>query len=514
MEENELKKDEEIDQRVEKLKKWFYKPENILLTGLLIFSFIILIYYFNITQNQPLWWDEGEYMSTANYWALGIPYDIHPARPPLFPFLAAILIKIGFGLLGVKFLLELVPAILSILFIYKLIIEMYNDRKLALITGFILSVSWIHIFYTMRMMTDELSFLFGILAILCFWKGYVHDKGKIYIWLVGLFVALAFLSRLTGVLYGVFLIIFLLFTDRLKFFKNKNIWIALLIAFLTITPYLIWSYSYFGNAFAFREGYGGVTESPLGWWMLKLVFDYPEMGFFITFLIGIITLLPMFLGLDQLIFNKEKKYYADFFNLLIILFTLGFFIYFLRDGENRWLMMMSIGIFTISAKGILSLYKLSRKKTGKILSVLILMLLLFFGAFYEIRHADIIINFKKDSYLPVKEAALWMKDNSNYSDVIISTSKTQMPYYAERKVIAPYNYEESREYTQEEFSAVFQKYKPKYYVVSIFETYFPPWTYTYPQNKSNFVPVKAWFADQEKQQPILIIYEINYSDNS
>ena len=75
-----------------------------------------------------------------------------------------------------------------------------------------------------------------------------------------------------------------------------------------------------------------------------------------------------------------------------------------------------------------------------------------------------------------------------------------------------YNYEEEKYYTPEEFTEIMNKEKPKYYVVSIFESYYPEWTYAYPENKSNFIPVKAWFADKEQKQPILIIYEIKYSN--
>lgn len=497
----------ETDKRKKKIEKWFKDPYNIALVLLLIFTFILLAYYFNLTKNQPLWYDEAEYMSAANKWAFGIPYDIHAARPPLFSFLASLILRLGLGLLSVKFILDFIPTLLSVLFIYFLVNEMYGNKKSALITAFILSASWIHLFYTMRLMTDSFGFMFGILSLLCFWKGYINNKGKVYIWLIGFFVSLSFLSRLTGVLYGVFIFLFLLFTDKFKFIKNKHLWVSLLISLLTISPYLLWSYSYYGNPLAFRAGYGSVTDVPLGWWMFQLLYDYPELVFFIFFLIGIATLIPMFLSADLLFFKNDKKYYNDFFVFLNIIFTLFFFIYFLRQGENRWLMMMSIGIFILSAKGIILVSDFF-KKYNKVFIIIVIILILIAGAYYQLKHADMIIKAKKDSYSQVRDAALWMKENSNPDDIIFTASGPQTTYYSERKVIGPYNTGAQKYYTPEELDELINSIKPKYYVASVFEPAVPQWTLSYPQEHSEMLkPVKAWFADAEQKQAILVIYE-------
>jgi len=505
--------DKKIEERKEKIKNWLKNSDNLLLIALLVFAFVVLIYYFNITKNQPLWYDEAEYMSAANKWAFGIPYDIHKARPPLIAFLASLIFRLGLGLLSAKFILELIPLFLSVLFIYLFVNEIYGNKKLALITSFILSVSWIHLFYSMRMMTDALCFMFGILALLCLWKGYVNNKGNKYIWFIGPLVALAFLCRLTGILYGGFIVVFLLFTDKFKFLKNKHIWISLFITVLPIIPFLFWSYSYYGNPLAFfRAGYSGIPSIPLGWGMLQLVYDYPEFLFFICFLIGALTLFPMLLSLDLIIFKKDKKFLPDFFVFLLLVFTIAFFIYFLRLAENRWLMMMSISIFILSAKGIVFVSEFIKKYFGKFLAVTAIVLLLVGGAYYELKHADGIIKMKKDSYSQVRDAAIWMKENSNPDDIIVSASHPQNTYYSERKTITSTDFFTGHYYTQEELDARIKKIKPKYYVVSAFEPSVPQWTYTYPQNNSMFKPVKIWFADAEQKQPILIVYEISYNN--
>jgi len=46
-------------QRKEKVKTWLKDNHNLVLLGILVFSAIILSYYFSITRFQTLWWDEA-----------------------------------------------------------------------------------------------------------------------------------------------------------------------------------------------------------------------------------------------------------------------------------------------------------------------------------------------------------------------------------------------------------------------------------------------------------------------
>lgn len=499
---------EKIEEKKEKFKKWIKNPENLALVIILAFSFIVLLYYFFITKGQTLWWDEAGYMSAAKNWAFGITYTLNPQRPPLLSFLAFILYKIGFSELPIKFLVEIVPAWLAVLFVYFLVKEMY-DKRTALIATFITSVSWIHLFYAMRFMTDSLSFLFGVLAFFCFWKGYVKKKGNVYIWLIGLFVALSFLTRLIGIVYGVIIVLFLILTLQFNFLKNKHVWISILIFFLAITPYLIWGHFHFGNALAFRAGYGGAAGVGPGWWMLRLVYDYPEFMFFVLFLIGLATLLPMVLSLDRIFLKKDKKYYNDLFIAISIIFTLLFFIFFLRLGENRWLIAMSIGIFVLSAKGILLIYDFI-KKNSKNLAIVVLIILILMGAYFQLKHANMIIIGKVPSYAPIQEVGLWVKGNSQETDSVMSISYTQMTYYSERKVD---NYANQN---LTSFLELMNAESPRYLMFSpIFETHMLkpdilPWVQENSEEGGKLRPVYVVFADPAQTQALVVIYEIIY----
>ena len=135
---------------------------------ILILSFSSNLYYFSLTKEQPLWWDEAEYMSTAKSWAFNIPYKISPQRPPLFPLLGAMIFKLGFSDLTFKFLFVLIPTILNALVIYLLGKEFYN-KKVGLVAAFIMAIFWSLTFWTARFHPDSLALLLQLLSAYLLW---------------------------------------------------------------------------------------------------------------------------------------------------------------------------------------------------------------------------------------------------------------------------------------------------------------------------------------------------------
>ena len=139
---------------------------------------------------------------------------------------------------------------------------------------------------------------------------------------------------------------------------------------------------------------------------------------------------------------------------------------------------------------------------------LFVILVMMAGFYFQIYHANSIIQSKKGTYSQVRDAALWMKENTGSTDSIVTASVTQTAFYSERKIISFYNDTGQKYYTPEEFTSVLLANKPKYLVVSIFEPAVPQWTYTYPENNTMLAPVKAFTMDNEN---VLIIYSINYA---
>jgi len=92
MESSEHTEEKIIEERRSKIFGWIKKPSNLAFIGVILFAIIVRFYYFWITKNQPLWWDEAEYMSTAKSFAGLINFDYSFAlnRFPGFPFLVSL----------------------------------------------------------------------------------------------------------------------------------------------------------------------------------------------------------------------------------------------------------------------------------------------------------------------------------------------------------------------------------------------------------------------------------------
>src|SRR3989344_300380 len=472
---------------MEKEKLKLFLKENLPIILILLFGFIVRIYYLILTKNQAEWYDSGEYLSTGLHWFFNIPYDINPQRPILFPLMEGILLNFGASETLLKIILELIPSTLLILISYLIVKEMYNKR-LALLVALFTSVFWLILFNTVRLHADILLLLFSYLAVLFFWKGYVKKQKNYYIWLVGIFIALAFMTKLIGGLFGVIILVFLLFADKLKFLK--------------ILPYLIWQNNTYGNYTAFFSGShvlsepGDLGNKPIAWYVFNFIPWMLHTPMFILFLVGVITLYSLILSLDLIIKNKSQEKYNDLFIVLWILITLIYFVFFERDAEDRWLLPIALPLLVLVSKGLHFIYDII-KKYQKTIAIIVFIGLILVGGYFQIARASETINNKKDSYKEVKDASLWLKDHTNKDDIIFSKSSTQMTYYAQRQVLGFGG-------NETEFRDQVQKYKPKYIVFSVFEPHGV--TLEYPQKfNSSLEPVQAYFADTEKQQPILVI---------
>ncbi len=149
--------------------------------------------------------------------------------------------------------------------------------------------------------------------------------------------------------------------------------------------------------------------------------------------------------------------------------------------------------------GLSHFIKDNKKLTYSIIAILLVV------AFFQISHADSLIENKKTSYLPVKFAGEWIKENSDKEDLILSISSTQNTYYSERRTF-PYSHLDN----SSAFGEYVDKNRPKYITLSLFEPH-PPWINDWlKENEDKHKPVQAYFADAQKTQPILIIYEFKY----
>ncbi|MEK6955734.1 MAG: glycosyltransferase family 39 protein [Nanoarchaeota archaeon] len=488
----------------EKIKSWMKEKHNSLFLLILLFALGIRLLYLNA--NAAVWWDEASYLSTAKHWFFNVNYVPNPQNAVFFPLLLGIFLKIGLNELLVKFLIVVIPSAGIVAVTYLLGKEMY-DESIGLIASFIMSVFWVSVFWTTRFQPDFLALFFQILSIYYFWIWYKHKK-NMNLYLAGLFLGLAFITRTQSILLAGIYIIFLLITENItKIIKNKHLWITGIISFLTVLPYLIYNQINYKKVLAFSSGYNSqiVSNTPFGWHILNFLktytgFDAISWVYFILFIVGIVTLLDLILGFDQIRKSDNIKIKADLMNVIIMLAVLAFFIFYIRVAEDRWIILTAAPMFYFIGKGIY--YILGFFKNMKIsIKVFIILIILILGAYSQLTTADTFIQQKKDSYLQVKQASIWLKENTNTNDKIVSNSAPQMTYYTEREIL---------DWGENEtvFNEIWDKEKPKYYVISGFERH-SDWVYAYPQNHQDIlVPVKSYTIDGK--QPILVIFEAKH----
>jgi len=335
---------------------------------------------------------------------------------------------------------------------------------------------------------------------------------------------------------------------RFSFLKDKYFWYALLAGLLIFLPNLIAvNIIHGGNPIIKFLGLdAGRFGSASGWphWgvFFTWLFVLPaSMGwqFFLPFILGLYIFFEMILGLDLIVKRKGdyKKIlpHLFLFTWMIIPFTYHT-LYAGATLDERYFFYIYPPLFMVSAIGLLTIPVLinkvwkgvSKNKYTKYIPTLIVLTLIAFGGYAQIVRGDALIQNKRSSYFPVKAAGLWIKENSEPTDIVISGSRYQNIYYAER---ATYNFaletyadrefilEQMKEQniprnvhgylTEEAFDELISELKPRYMAVSIFETH-PPWAYTYADRHPNVRPVQAYFSDAEQTNLLLIIYEFNW----
>jgi 4-amino-4-deoxy-L-arabinose transferase-like glycosyltransferase len=509
----EKKQEEIINKRTEKIINWFKNPYNLAFFSIIVFAIAVRLYFFILIKNQPVWWDESEFLNMAKSWALGVEYLRYDAvRPILFSLVTALFFKISLTEFLPRFFV-LVLSVISVIGVYYLGKELYNE-KIGLLSSFFASVFYLNLFFTYRLLMDMPALAFFTFGTLFFYKYFKYKSNKLlYIGAVLISIGTLFKQSTAFILLAFFL--YFLTTEKLNFLKKKEIWIAALIFVAIQLPYIIWGYIKF-KGFVFTQATKviipqGVNHFSQYFFVGYQMFNgylqsfpfYFSWVFLIIFVLGLLSMYKLILGFDILIKNKDESLNRDWFVLLILIAPLIVTSILIGHTEDRYLLSTFSIIFIISSMFILKIYNYI-KKYNKIIAIIFLVFLLSFNIYIQIfsaGHANDLIESKSYSYLEIKNAGLWLKENSAPTDVIATQSIHQIEYYSDRRAeVFPAN-------SSVEFEALMQKNPNlKYYMVSLIQRS-PDWTYSYPQN-NNLTLVNAYFADQAQQQPILLIYKL------
>jgi 4-amino-4-deoxy-L-arabinose transferase-like glycosyltransferase len=489
------------------IKKFLSNKYNWYLIGILLFALILRLLY--LTINKSLWWDEAEYLSIAKYWAFGVKVTISILRAIYLPAFFAFLYKLGANELTFR-ILEVIISLGAVYGTYLLGKEMYNE-KVGLISSFIMSFFWLSLFYTARIMVDIPVLTFSIFTLYFFWVGYVNKKSKYNLWLMGLFGGLAIMMKFTAGLIVLIILIYLVINEKLNFLKNKQLWISALIGFLTMLPYFIFSLMKYKTIGIITAG-GSYTKAIR---LKEYISQFPDVFYspipyfgiihilLILFLIGLVLILiNLIIGFDLIKSNTKLK--SDLMNILVIFIVFIYHSFFVGLVESRYIIFIFPSTFFIMSNLLIKLYY-SIHKYHKYIAIGIIIFILGISAYQQISYANSLIKYKALGQIQLKEAGLWIKENSNKNDIIFNSAWPQNTYYSERETISYNWFNDSKQFNNE-----FNRLKPKYIVISGLERQ-PTWSLEWVKNNQDKLkPVQVYYLDEEKKQPILIIYETEF----
>lgn len=469
--------------------------------------------------NQAVWWDSADYLSGAKEIGGKMnleTYDLNPKRPFLLPLLWGILYRLGANETILQ-LSNITLSVLVVLFTYLIGRDLYN-KYVGLVASLLMSVLWMPLFFTFRFLTDIPALAFFLISLFYFWKGYINeiDKRK-NILLFGLFFGLSFFTRAASLINIIPILAIILVKEKLKFFKNKNLILAVIVFLIVMSPFLIWLFATQDNAIQKFTGIGGEGERGFSvkpshlWTNAPYITStlFPVNTFVSRNIIGVIILLLVLvltydslLGFDIMLKEKNHELMKKFFLLVWILTPYLF--YSLNPGiEDRYLLAMYPAMFILFTGSIVKWVDKVKQYKRDIISVLVLLLILI--SVVHITTADKIIKSKADSYGPVAMAGKWINENSYRNDKVVSASKYQNMYYSERETYPfPKN--------EDEFESYLESIKPKYVVVSVFEPSFTPqWLYGYADKHDDVLKLAQAYTTTDNKA-LLAIYEYQAPD--
>ncbi len=308
---------------------------------------IILRIFDLIIPNKSLFWDGAVYLEMGKYiFSTGKLGLIEIFRPPLYPLMLGLPWKLNLNPIIIGTIITFVLSIASIYLIF-LIVKKIANKKMGIIAALLFALSPTHIFYSTKILNDNISTFLILLTI------YFFIKNKNYFW-IGILCGLSFLTRFTN---GLLLIIPIsyIFMKFLKYkeFKIKIKKILLLgIGFLIITaPYFLIIQKQYGD-FTLPLRAGSLIIKKVGESISQNTNYYSE-GLKSETPLFLVSIISIFIILLQI--NRNKKNEKNLKLISIYIFTLIVFIYHthLARKEMRYMLMIIplvilLGIYTIS----------------------------------------------------------------------------------------------------------------------------------------------------------------------
>lgn len=295
-------------------------------------------------------------------------------RAPLLPYVLSVFYFLKLDFL-IPFIIPLVTTI-SVFFVYKLGGKLFS-KKVGLYSATFFSLIPIHVYTSGRIWTDAFVVFFLLLTLISFWEGYENKSTK-HKMLFGFYLALSLMARYTTLWITPVFFFYFIFRDKsLKFLKDKYLWYSIFIFLVTLIPWFIYGFFYYGNPLGgfihgFKAaGYWGGVQS---WYYF---FENHARIFSIIGLLFIPSLIAFFF--------KKEFLRREVYLLLIWVLFFGFIVMSMPHKEDRFIMPIIPVICLISG---LFISKLGRAKNIVFGLIIIFLIVSFYTSFkIEIRNS-------------------------------------------------------------------------------------------------------------------------------
>ena len=397
----------------------------------------ILINLIFVRYVHAMWWDSAEYL-LASLKTLGQPYNIAPFRFTTYSLFATLFLANENALRIATAIASGFSVGLLYLFVKKRI-----GRNEAIISAILLMTNWMFIFYSTRILTDSFGLLFIIPSLIFFFDR--SKKGNI---LLGVFTALAILTRREYIIFYIALYSYFLLTIRKRYKELYGVTLGFVVTFLVFLA---------GFSAVYKESpityFKSVANTNEGFVHLLYFLALPHM---ITWIVIIYSIAGI------IIYILEKKKLSPELWMLVVFWILIFlFIHF----EDRYFIPGLIFLFEFASIAIMKVYDKVKSTAG----IAIITALVLIAVWASLSYGIPIIKFKGDSFIEVKEAGEFLKGKGG---LIITQSVPQIEYY-------------SRDSNVEKFPKTadeFEKTNWTYTFLSVYERK-PSWVYNYDWRK-------------------------------
>ncbi len=491
------------------LKNFFKDKWNIAFLIILVIAIIIRVRYMI---SDSIWPDEALY-TWYGYKLLHSPsYLFSTEFTHTVSYLPSIIIAILSIFTNSFFagkLMSMFFGIIGLVFVYLLGKEI-KDGFVGLIAAILLSVNYVHWFYTDRVLLDVPLTAMFILTCYCLIK---YDKiaSKKWAILLATSMALTMYTKVAGLLViPIVGLYFLLVHNKniLALFKRKDFLMLIGLFVLLILPLLIINVVNFGSLTVESTGRYISTEEA-GADNLKPSRDFRDATSW--------YILPIaFLGIIFALLYRKKEDY------LLLSWLLGVYLFFSLlhpQSLDRYVLPGVIPLFLLAATGIDELRILIGKIAGIKLSRWIFIGLIVALMIPLYLQANIIVKTSIYGYTGFKDAGIWLKDNAEENAVIFTDSTRAIRVFSLKEFDENNGELKGPAKTKEEFEKQISEQKlPIYLIYDQWEYIQPGWLYPLSQEKLDYIaslgfnPVnvvnKPYPTNQGLQElPVVIIFK-------